>query len=131
MKPPVDVPTPYDVVMATSTAPMACAGDVAVICHSESTVNDTLIPSNLTELAPVNFSPPIVTLVPPAVGPWLGEISTMAGTHCVCHPAIRFSIKSITLWLLEVESQLMLKSIRLVRLVIETGMSPASPVSPK
>ena len=50
--------------------PAASGGDTAVICESETTLNDTagMVPK-LTAVAPVKWLPLMVTLVPPAVLP--------------------------------------------------------------
>jgi hypothetical protein len=49
---------------------LAAAGTVAVICESESTVKDALVPLKVTAAAPVKPEPAIVTAVPtePLVG---------------------------------------------------------------
>ena len=61
---------PATVVTATSTGPAACAGLNAVICVSDTNVNELApVAPNLTDVAPVNPQPPIVTDVPPATGP--------------------------------------------------------------
>jgi hypothetical protein len=56
------------------------AGDDAVIDVSLSTVNvDAAAAPKLTALAPVNPLPLIVTLVPPAVDPELGDTLVTVG----------------------------------------------------
>jgi len=70
---------PPGVVTVTSTVPVP-AGEVAVIDVVLLTVNDVaLVLPNLTAVAPVKLAPVIVTLVPPAAGPLLGEIEVTAG----------------------------------------------------
>ena len=61
---------PLTVVTVTSTAPAVPGGEAAVICVSESTVNDVAaVEPKCTAVAPVNPEPVSVTVVPPAVGP--------------------------------------------------------------
>jgi hypothetical protein len=61
---------PAGVVTTTCAVPAACAGAVAVIWESESTVNVVAsVPPKVTAVAAVNPDPEIVTTVPPAVGP--------------------------------------------------------------
>ena len=70
---------PPTVVTVTSTVPVP-AGDVAVIEVAELTVKlVALVAPNFTAVAPVNAVPVIVTEVPPAVGPAVGEIEVTAG----------------------------------------------------
>src|SRR5580692_1523458 len=59
----------------------AWAGDTAVICVADSTVKlvAAAVPK-VTSVAPVNAVPVAVTVVPPAVGPDVGEIAVTAGT---------------------------------------------------
>ena len=74
---------PPAVVTTTSTAPAACAGVVTVIDVAEFTVTPVAgVPPKVTDVAPVRFVPVIVTVVPPAVGPALGEspVTVGAGT---------------------------------------------------
>jgi hypothetical protein len=62
-----------------STVPLP-AGEVAVIEVVLLTVNDAaLVLPNLTAVAAVKLAPVIVTVVPPAVGPLLGEIEVTDG----------------------------------------------------
>jgi hypothetical protein len=71
---------PPTVVTVTSTVPAASAGVTAVIVVALTTVKlaaDTL--PNLTALAPVKPVPVIVTLVPPAVGPLVGDTAVTVG----------------------------------------------------
>jgi len=70
---------PPGVVTLTLTMPKP-AGDVAVICVDELTVNDVAaIAPKVTAVAPVRFVPVIVTIVPPAAGPDVGEIEVTDG----------------------------------------------------
>ena len=64
--------------VVTETGPVvALDGTLAVICVSESTVNEALTPSKVTLVAPVNPEPVIVTAVP--AGPDVGSIATIDG----------------------------------------------------
>jgi hypothetical protein len=70
---------PPVVVMVTSTVPVP-AGERAVIEVAETTVMPVaLLLPNFTAVAPVKPVPPIVTSVPPAVGPALGAIDVTVG----------------------------------------------------
>ena len=72
-------PVPPAVVIVTSTVP-APAGEVAVIEVAELTVKlAALLAPNFTAVAPVKFVPVIVTDVPPAAGPDVGEIDVTDG----------------------------------------------------
>jgi hypothetical protein len=67
------------VVTLTSTVPVP-AGDVAVIEVAEFTVKPAAaVAPNVTAVAPVKLVPVIVTTVPPATGPAVGEIDVTAG----------------------------------------------------
>ena len=56
------------------------AGEVAVIDVAELTVKlVALVVPNLTAVAPVNWVPVMVTVVPPEAGPVLGETDDTAG----------------------------------------------------
>ena len=80
MNNPGTVEVPFGVVTATGTGPAACAGVVAEIAVSESTVNDVAaVPPNDTPVAPVNPVPVIVTAVPPLTGPVNGATNTTTG----------------------------------------------------
>ena len=70
---------PIGVVTVTFTVPLP-AGLVAMIWLFELTLNDlaALVPKS-TAVAPTKLAPEILTLVPPVVGPWLGESSNTAG----------------------------------------------------
>jgi hypothetical protein len=72
--------TPPGAVTVTSTVPTDPAGAVAVIDVSETTLNVVagLFPK-LTAVAPVKLVPVIVTIVPPAVGPLVGEMLVTLG----------------------------------------------------
>ena len=73
----VDVPP--TVVTVTSTV-LLPAGDVAVIDVAELTVKlVALLAPNFTAVAPVNTVPVMVTDVPPAPGPDVGEIDVTVG----------------------------------------------------
>jgi hypothetical protein len=70
---------PPGVVTVTSTVP-APAGDVAVIEVAELTVTPVAdAPPNFTAVAPLKLVPVIVTKVPPATGPPVGEIDVTVG----------------------------------------------------
>ena len=70
---------PPVVVTRTSTVPVP-AGDVAVIWVAELTVKPVAgVAPKLTAVAPVKFVPVIVTVVPPATGPDVGEIDVTVG----------------------------------------------------
>ena len=80
MKPFVRLALPPGVVTATSTAPAACAGAVAVIEVALSTVKlVAAVPPKLTTVAPVKPVPVIVTDVPPAAGPPFGVTEAIVG----------------------------------------------------
>ena len=64
---------PPAVVTLTSTVPVP-AGEVAVIWVAELTVKPVAaVAPNFTAVAPVKLVPVMSTLVPPAVGPDVGE----------------------------------------------------------
>ena len=64
----------------TSTVPAEPAGDVAVIEVAELTVKPVaFVAPNLTAVVPVKLVPVIVTTVPPAAGPDVGESDVTAG----------------------------------------------------
>ena len=70
---------PPSVVTVTSTVPLP-AGDVAVIeVALLITTEAAAVLPNLTVEAPVKLVPVIVTLVPPVVGPLVGEIDVTVG----------------------------------------------------
>jgi hypothetical protein len=67
------------VVTVTSTVPLP-GGAVAVIEVGPLTVNDVAgVPPNDTAVTPVNPVPVMITLVPPATGPLLGETLVTVG----------------------------------------------------
>ena len=71
---------PAGVVTATSTAPTAWAGVVAVIEVALTTVTPVAAtPPMVTDVAPLRFVPVMVTAVPPAIGPLVGEIAVTVG----------------------------------------------------
>jgi len=59
--------------------PAVPAGDVTVIEVAVFAVIEPELLPNLTALAPLKFVPVIVTLVPPAAGPLVGEIEVTVG----------------------------------------------------
>ncbi|MHC2619284.1 hypothetical protein ACVIW2_001316 [Bradyrhizobium huanghuaihaiense] len=63
----------------TSTVPAAPAGEVAVIDVAELNVKLADVAPNVTAVTPVKLVPVIVTEVPPAVGPAVGEIEVTVG----------------------------------------------------
>ena len=70
---------PPAVVTRTSTVPVP-AGAVAVIWVAELTVKPVAgVAPKLTAVAPLKFVPVIVTVVPPATGPEVGEIDVTVG----------------------------------------------------
>ena len=70
---------PNPVVTLTSTVPVP-AGEVAVIDVAELTVKPVAgVAPKLTAVAPVKPVPVMVTEVPPAVGPVVGEIEVTVG----------------------------------------------------
>ena len=71
---------PLGVVTVTSTAPAACAGEVAVIEVALTTAKlAAAVPPNDTAVAPVKLLPVMVTLVPPAIGPAFGLTALTVG----------------------------------------------------
>ena len=69
-------------VTVMSTVPAGLAGEVAVICVSESTVNEAAgVAPKVTAVAPVKSAPVMTTEVPPAVGPELGTTELTAGSE--------------------------------------------------
>ena len=73
---------PPSVVTVTAVVSAASAGGATtVICVSESTVKSNHVTSpKATEVAPVKPVPVIVTAVPPATGPEVGERSVTVGS---------------------------------------------------
>ena len=71
---------PCGLVAATSTVPDGCAGAVAVIDELLFTLNvEAAAPPNVTEVTPPKFVPVMVTLVPPAGSPEVGESLLIVG----------------------------------------------------
>ena len=71
---------PPPVVTIMPTAPALRAGVIQVIVVLFTTLREVAAnPSNVTKVAPVKFVPVIVTLVPPAVLPYDGEILVITG----------------------------------------------------
>jgi len=71
---------PPGVVTKTLAAPAAWAGVTAVIVVADTTVTEVAaVPPMVTLVAPVKPVPVIVTLLPPAVGPVLGESTVTVG----------------------------------------------------
>jgi hypothetical protein len=71
---------PFGVVTVTSTTPADPAGDIPIIMPEETTLNvATGVLPKFTAVAPVKFVPLIVTNVPPATGPLVGEIPVTVG----------------------------------------------------
>jgi hypothetical protein len=78
------VPAPVVTLTSTTAFVPASAGDVAVIELSElKTTPVAATPPNLTPVTPVNPEPDIVTVVPPANGPNVGEMDVTAGPTTV------------------------------------------------
>ena len=78
------VEVPPAVVTLMSTVPAECAGEVAVIWVSETTVKvDAAVKPNATAVAAVNPVPVMVTEVPPAAGPALGATELTVGTGAI------------------------------------------------
>src|SRR5689334_25447979 len=66
--------------MATPNAPAACAGEVATMVVSLCTETDAAwVPPKVTAVGKRNPLPWMVTDVPPASGPWVGEIDVTIG----------------------------------------------------
>ena len=88
MKPLVSVALcPLVFVTTTLTGPAACAGTVAVIEVLLTTVTFVAaLTSNFTVAPEVKFVPVIVTDVPPAVDPELGETDVNVGGCGCCVP---------------------------------------------
>ena len=72
-------PPPVVTIMPTAPA-VACAGVIQLIVVLSTMLREVAaIPSNVTDVAPVKFVPVIVTLVPPSVLPYDGEILAITG----------------------------------------------------
>jgi hypothetical protein len=70
------------VLTVTSTVAAACAGETTVACVAEFTVIEPLaaaVVPNSTVIPAANPVPVIVTVVPPAIGPALGEMPVIVG----------------------------------------------------
>ena len=77
------------VVTETVTAPAVPAGVVAVIWVELLTVKlVAFVLPNFTALAPRKLEPVMMTLVPPAVGPELGDTEVIPGTTCSVTPEV-------------------------------------------
>jgi hypothetical protein len=77
----VVVLVPAGVVTVTSTVPAACAGAVAWSSVAETNVTDVAgMPPNETVAPAMKCRPVIVTVVPPAAGPPVGEMPETRGT---------------------------------------------------
>ena len=71
---------PSAVTTVISTTPADPAGEVAVIWLAELTVKlVAFVLPNLTAVAPVKLVPVMVMLVPPAVGPFVGDMPVTVG----------------------------------------------------
>ncbi len=69
----LDALVPAGDVTVTSTVPVACAGEIAVIEVALTTATpEAATPPNETPVVPVKFAPLIVTWVPPPSDPVLG-----------------------------------------------------------
>jgi hypothetical protein len=67
-------------VTLTSTVPAAWAGEVVVILVLETTVKEAAaVVPKFTDVAPVKLVPVMVTGVPPAIGPDVGETALTVG----------------------------------------------------
>ena len=76
----MSVPVPPGFVTVTFTRPAACAPVVPVIVVSLTTVKLVrATPPTVAPVAPVKLVPVRVTLVPPAMGPPVGEIPDTVG----------------------------------------------------
>ena len=72
-----DVPPVVVTLMSTVPVP---GGEVAVIDVAELTVKPAAaVPPKVTAVAPVKLVPVMVTVVPPAIGPTVGEIEVIVG----------------------------------------------------
>ena len=71
---------PPGVVTKTLAVPALPAGAVAVMLVELTTVTSVAaVPPRVTAVTPVNLAPVMVMLVPPAVGPLVGEILVTVG----------------------------------------------------
>ena len=80
MYPPVTVAVPAGVVTTTAWTPAAFAGTrtTTVVAFLDTIV--PAVPPNVTELVSARFVPVMVMLVPPAMGPELGDTPVIVGT---------------------------------------------------
>src|SRR5437879_6455500 len=74
------IAVPLDVVTLIHPE-VALVGTIAVICESESTVNEVMMPLNATREAPVKLVPVMITLLPGA--PLVGEKLKSVGGRLV------------------------------------------------
>src|SRR5579883_248161 len=80
---------PPPVVTVMSTVPAASAGETAVIWVGELTTTDAAGVEPKFTVAPARkLAPPIVTLVPPVVGPEDGDTLDTTGTDTACVVAL-------------------------------------------
>jgi hypothetical protein len=130
---------PAGVSTVTSTVPAVPAGETAVIWESEST-EKLAAPSepNMTDVAPVNSVPVMMTVVPPASGPFAGEMPvTVTAALATPIPNTRVSrtIPVITYGNLVIDCyhlsgdfpvifSLSRKEIRGLKVFLKTGLSP-------
>lgn len=71
---------PLGVVTVTSIVPTAPGGDTAVSEVSEFTLKSVAaVEPNLTVVVPLRLFPPMSTVVPPVVGPFLGDSFLIVG----------------------------------------------------
>jgi len=79
---------PPGVVTVTSTVPAPRAGETAVTSVALTTVKlVAAVVRKATEVAPVRLVPVIVTVVPPATGPAVGEMAVTVGTAAMAYVA--------------------------------------------
>nr|WP_280295047.1 hypothetical protein [Nocardia abscessus] len=77
---------PVESVTVTCTVPTEPAGEMAVIWVGESRVKVVAVLPNRTVVKLPNPVPVIVTLVPPVVGPEVGEREVMVGMTASLSP---------------------------------------------
>ena len=71
---------PYNDVTIMPTAPVLRVGVIQVIVVLFTTLREVADnPPNVTDVAPVKFVPVIITLIPPSVLPYDGEILVITG----------------------------------------------------
>src|SRR4029079_14214512 len=89
---------PLGFVAVTLTAPAACAGVTAVIDVELATVTLVAAVPPIVTVAPVaKFVPVIVTFVPPAVVPAVGEIAVTVGGATYVNPDARVALNPLAL----------------------------------